>query len=34
MDKVFADLMGKIMKFYADDMVIKSTIATDDPTHL
>jgi len=34
MDKVFADLIDKIMEAYADDMVAKSSKSIDHPTHL
>jgi len=33
-DKVFTDLMCKIMKVYVDDMVVKSTTTADHPTYL
>ena len=31
MDKVFVDLIGSTMKFYVDDMVIKSTSMENHP---
>jgi len=34
MDEVFSDLIGSVMEVHVNDMVVKSSIATNHPTHL